>query len=195
VRCRSPPGFPFRFIWVLGWSTWCLSANDPTPCTCKTNYLRVLIGHRVAHPPGCWPLAAGLWPLPIWRLASQPAGCCCCCCCRVSGAGRRLLPSAGLLAAGVGPSLGLRYCTTPRSTAPTTAVRPSAPVLISCQCPAAAGPCPLGFALALSPPCSLRWCVVRHRPAFLTPRPSVRLGWGLGRGCGKAASRPQGKVR
>jgi hypothetical protein len=43
VRCRSPPEFPFRFIWVLGWSTWYLCANDPTPCTCKTNYLRVLM--------------------------------------------------------------------------------------------------------------------------------------------------------
>jgi hypothetical protein len=43
VRCRSPPEFPFRFIWVLGWSTWYLCANDPTPCTCKTNYLRVLV--------------------------------------------------------------------------------------------------------------------------------------------------------
>jgi hypothetical protein len=43
VRCRSSPGFPFRFIWVLGWSTWYLCANDPTPCTCKTNYLRILM--------------------------------------------------------------------------------------------------------------------------------------------------------
>ena len=43
VRCRSPPEFPFRFIWVLGWSTWYLCANDPTPCTCKTNYLRILM--------------------------------------------------------------------------------------------------------------------------------------------------------
>jgi hypothetical protein len=24
VRCRSSPEFPFRFIWVLGWSTWYL---------------------------------------------------------------------------------------------------------------------------------------------------------------------------
>jgi hypothetical protein len=39
VRCRSSPEFPFRFTWVLGWSTWYLCANDPTPCTCKTNYL------------------------------------------------------------------------------------------------------------------------------------------------------------
>ena len=43
VRCRSSPEFPFRFIWVLGWSTWYLCANDPTPCTCKTNYLRILM--------------------------------------------------------------------------------------------------------------------------------------------------------
>jgi hypothetical protein len=42
VRCRSPPEFPFRFIWVLGWSTWYLCANDPTPCTCNTNYLHIL---------------------------------------------------------------------------------------------------------------------------------------------------------
>ena len=28
VWCRSSPEFPFRFIWVLGWSTWCLCAND-----------------------------------------------------------------------------------------------------------------------------------------------------------------------
>jgi hypothetical protein len=32
VRCRSSPEFPFRFIWVLGWSTRYLCANDPTPC-------------------------------------------------------------------------------------------------------------------------------------------------------------------
>jgi hypothetical protein len=38
VRCRSSPEFPFRFIWVLGWSTWYLCANDPTPCTCNTNF-------------------------------------------------------------------------------------------------------------------------------------------------------------
>jgi hypothetical protein len=43
VRCRSPPEFPFRFIWVLGLSTRYLCANDPTPCTCKTNYLRILV--------------------------------------------------------------------------------------------------------------------------------------------------------
>jgi hypothetical protein len=41
VRCRSSPEFPFRFVWVLGWSTRYLCANDPTPCTCKTNYLRI----------------------------------------------------------------------------------------------------------------------------------------------------------
>jgi hypothetical protein len=40
VRCRSSPEFPFRFIWVLGWSTWYLCANDPTPCTCNTYYLQ-----------------------------------------------------------------------------------------------------------------------------------------------------------
>ena len=43
VRCISPPEFPFRFIWVLGWPTRCLCANDPTPCTCNTNYLHVLM--------------------------------------------------------------------------------------------------------------------------------------------------------
>jgi hypothetical protein len=43
VRCRSSPEFSFRFIWVLGWSTWYLCANDRTPCTCKTNYLRILM--------------------------------------------------------------------------------------------------------------------------------------------------------
>jgi hypothetical protein len=43
VRCRSSPEFPFRFIWVLGWSTWYLCANDPTPCTCNTNYLHILV--------------------------------------------------------------------------------------------------------------------------------------------------------
>ena len=43
VRCRSSPEFPFRFIWVLGWSTWYLCANDPTPCTCNTNYLHILM--------------------------------------------------------------------------------------------------------------------------------------------------------
>jgi hypothetical protein len=32
VRCRLSPEFPCRFIWVLGWSTWYLCANDPTPC-------------------------------------------------------------------------------------------------------------------------------------------------------------------
>jgi hypothetical protein len=43
VRCRSSPEFPFRLIWVLGWSTRYLCANDPTPCACNTNCLRVLV--------------------------------------------------------------------------------------------------------------------------------------------------------
>jgi hypothetical protein len=44
VRCRSSPEFPFRFTWVLGWSTRYLWANDPTPCTCNTHYLRASSG-------------------------------------------------------------------------------------------------------------------------------------------------------
>jgi hypothetical protein len=45
-RAHPSTRVPLRFIvWVLGsgWSTRCLCANGPTPCTCNTNYLHIMV--------------------------------------------------------------------------------------------------------------------------------------------------------
>jgi hypothetical protein len=52
VRRRSSPEFPFRFIWVLGWSTRYLCANDPTPCTYNANYFHILVLFNIFLHPG-----------------------------------------------------------------------------------------------------------------------------------------------
>jgi hypothetical protein len=49
VLCRpSPPEFPFRFIWVLGWSTWHL-ALDPSSVLIPPPQLRLFYAVSISH--------------------------------------------------------------------------------------------------------------------------------------------------